>query len=118
MHELSIAMSLVQLAREELRQQGGASVKAVYLRLGPLSGVVGDALLSAYKIACENSPLEGSQLHIEEVPVQILCPSCRVERNVKSIQDMRCGMCGTPGNEVTHGRELEIYAMEICDEPA
>jgi Zn finger protein HypA/HybF involved in hydrogenase expression len=43
MHELSIAMSMVETAREEAERRG-VQVTAVHLRLGALSGVVKDAL--------------------------------------------------------------------------
>ena len=44
MHELSIAMSIVELAQEE-GERRGARVNAVHLKLGALSGVVKDCLL-------------------------------------------------------------------------
>ena len=49
MHELSIAMGIVDLAQEEVDRRSGAKIKAVHLRLGLLSGVVKDALLSDRK---------------------------------------------------------------------
>ena len=66
MHELSIAMSIVEMAEEEVARRRPAQVHAVHLRLGRLSGVMKEALLSSYEMACEATPLEGSQLLIEE----------------------------------------------------
>ena len=56
MHELSIALSILDLAAEEAERHGGR-VAAVHLRLGPLAGVVKDALVSAYDLAREGTPL-------------------------------------------------------------
>ncbi len=56
------------MAEEEAAQRGGR-VTAVHLKLGALSGVVKDALLFSYEIACQGSCLEGSRLEIEELPV-------------------------------------------------
>jgi hydrogenase nickel incorporation protein HypA/HybF len=117
MHELSIAISLIDLAAEELERQGGGRIDAVHLKLGRLSGVVKEALLSAYELACEGSPLEGSRLVIEDVPVRVFCPTCDAVHDVESIQDMHCVACGTPSGNVVQGRELELVALEICDEP-
>ena len=117
MHELSIAISLVEVAAEELGRQGSGRVEAVHLRLGPLSGVVKEALLSAYELACEGTPLSGSKLVVAAVPVEIFCPTCRCERPVESIQEMRCVECGTPSAQVVRGRELEVFALEISDDP-
>jgi hydrogenase nickel incorporation protein HypA/HybF len=115
-HELSIAICIVDVAAEELVRQGGGRVESVRLRLGPLSGVVREALLSAYDLACEETLLAGSRLVIEDVPVEIHCPRCRCDRPVASIQDMRCRVCGTPSANVVRGQELEVTALEITDE--
>ncbi len=66
MHELSIAMSIVDGVREEAEKRGIACVEAVHLRLGPLSGVDKDALLFSYPMACEGTLLENSRLEITE----------------------------------------------------
>lgn len=119
MHELSIAMSLIEVAVEALDREGGRQghVEAVHLKLGPLSGVVKEALLSAYELAREQTPLGGSRLIIEDVPVTVFCPRCQAPREVESIQEMRCRVCGMLCPRVLHGRELEVTALEICDEP-
>lgn len=67
MHELSIALSMIELASEEVDRRGGGRVSALHLKLGSLSGVVKEALTFSYEIACQGTPLEGSQLVIEEV---------------------------------------------------
>jgi hydrogenase nickel incorporation protein HypA/HybF len=118
MHELSIALSIVDVAQEHLQGQCPCRVETVQLRLGPLSGVVKEALLSAYELATEGSPLAGSTLEIEDVPVEIQCEKCGKPQPVKSVWEMTCAQCGTPSANIVHGRELEVVSMEICDEPA
>jgi len=112
MHELSIAMSIVEMAQEEALQRGG-QVNAVHLKLGALSGVMKDALLSSYEMACDDTLLRGSRLVIEDVPVVIFCPRCQVQRPLSSIQLFCCAECGTPTSEIVHGKELEVVALEI-----
>jgi hydrogenase nickel incorporation protein HypA/HybF len=113
MHELSIALSILDLAAEEAERLGGAQVHAIHLRLGPLSGVVKEALLSAYEIAREGSPLAGAELRIEETPLLAHCPTCRATKPVVSLQQLSCAECGTPTSEVVRGQELEVVALEI-----
>jgi hydrogenase nickel incorporation protein HypA/HybF len=112
MHELSIAMSIIELAEEEAARRG-VQVEAVHLKLGALSGVVKEALLSCYEMVCEDTTLKGSRLIIEEVPVVIFCPTCRAERPIDSIQLFCCPECGTPCSEVVRGKELEVVALEV-----
>jgi len=66
MHELSIAVNIVELASEEAERHGGARVEVVHLKLGALSGVVKDALLFSWDLACADTPIAGCRLAIED----------------------------------------------------
>ncbi len=72
MHELSIAMNIVEIAAEQLSRHGGERVRAVHLQVGPLAGVAKEALLFSYGLVCEGTPVEGSQLIIEDTEGQDL----------------------------------------------
>lgn len=113
MHELSIAISIVDMAQEEAERHGGARVSAIHLKLGALSGIVRKALESSFGLACEQTPLEGSRLVVEEIPVMIHCARCDGPRAVPSIQEMVCCDCGSPSVEVLQGRELQVVALEL-----
>jgi hydrogenase nickel incorporation protein HypA/HybF len=113
MHELSIAISIVELAQEESARRGGVQIKAVHLRLGLLSGVMKEALLSSYEMACDNTHLEGSKLVVEEVPVVVFCRECAGERPVHSTQMFCCSECGTPTGEIVRGKELLVVGLEV-----
>jgi hydrogenase nickel incorporation protein HypA/HybF len=116
MHELSIAMAIVDAAVEESDRRGGVRITQVHLKIGLLAGVVKEALLSSYEMAAAEMPVvAGSQLVIEEVPVMILCPQCKQAQPVMSMQLMHCMECGTPSSEIVAGRELEVVAMEIVE---
>jgi hydrogenase nickel incorporation protein HypA/HybF len=112
MHELSIAMGIVEAAAEEA-QKRGVKVSAVHLRLGALSGVVKDALLFSYEMACQDTPLAGSQLIVEDVPVAVFCPQCNARRVLESMQSFACPVCGAPTMNILQGKELEVYALEV-----
>lgn len=113
MHELSIALSIIEMVQEESERFGGRSVEAVHLRIGRLSGVVAAALRSSYELATEDTPLAGSHLVIEDVPVIVLCPACAARRPIRSLQEFRCADCGTPTADVVEGRELLVTALEL-----
>jgi hydrogenase nickel incorporation protein HypA/HybF len=115
MHELSIAMGIVDAAVEE-SQRRGVQVSAVHLKLGALSGVVKDALLFSYEVACQDTPLAGSRLIVEDLPVIIFCARCQKARELPSVQLFQCPKCGTPTIDVRQGKELEVFALEVLDE--
>jgi hydrogenase nickel incorporation protein HypA/HybF len=112
MHELSIALGILDVAAEEAERHGGR-VAAVHLKLGPLSGVVKEALVAAYELAREGTPLERAELVVEEVGILAHCPRCAADCAPASLQDLRCPACGAPTPDVVRGRELEVVALEI-----
>jgi hydrogenase nickel incorporation protein HypA/HybF len=115
MHELSIALSIVEIASEEAGRQAGARVGAVHLKVGALSGVVRDALLFAWDLACDGTPLAGSTLAIADVPAAVWCPVCASEQVLAGAFEMRCPACGGSVTELRRGRELEVTALEMED---
>ena len=113
MHELSIAMSMIEMATDELKKHEGRQVNALYLKLGALSGVVPDALLFSWEIACQGTPLDGARLEIEEIPVAVYCANCRAEKTLPAINSFFCPVCNTPASQILQGKELEVTALEI-----
>jgi hydrogenase nickel incorporation protein HypA/HybF len=73
-HELSIALSILDLVGEEAERRG-VRVLAIHLKLGPLSGVVKEALLPAYDLARGGGPLAEARLMVEEAPLRARCPA-------------------------------------------
>jgi hydrogenase nickel incorporation protein HypA/HybF len=113
MHELSIAMSILDSLEEEVSQLGYGPVKAVHIRIGGLSGVVPDALRSAYELAAEQTPFASSKLVIEKVPIVIYCDTCGRDQPIESATWFCCPTCNTPSGQIVSGRELEITALEL-----
>jgi hydrogenase nickel incorporation protein HypA/HybF len=112
-HELSVALSIIEGVEEEVGRQGGGRVSAVHLKLGPLSGVVKEALLFSYGLACEGTQLEGSCLIVEDIPLRIYCSDCQDEKAPVSMQQLQCLQCGSPAARVIQGDELEVTALEL-----
>jgi hydrogenase nickel incorporation protein HypA/HybF len=114
MHELSIAMGIVDAALDEAKRRN-VQVSAVHLRLGALSGVVKDALLFSYEVACQDTALQGSHLIVEDVPVIVFCNKCQNSHTLPSVQLFLCPECGTPTMDIRQGKELEVFALEVED---
>lgn len=113
MHELSLALNILDVAAAAAERQGNPRVVSIHLRLGPLAGVVAEALSSAFELARTGHPLAAAQLVIEETQIEAFCPNCEAVRPVASIQQLLCSVCGTPTPDVVRGREMELVALEI-----
>jgi hydrogenase nickel incorporation protein HypA/HybF len=115
MHELSVALSLVEAACERVEALGDVRIEAVCVRLGPLSGVVKEALSFCFEAATQGTRIEGARLDIEDAPLVAFCPRCSEERRIASAQHLRCPECGEPTPHIVQGRELELTALEVED---
>lgn len=119
MHELSIAMSLVEVAESAARRAGASRVVSLQLRLGAMAGVVREALEFSFPLAAEGTLVEGAALEVEELPVVIACAPCGRDVRPAEPGSFRCPICGTPSAALRQGRELELASIEIADaEPA
>jgi hydrogenase nickel incorporation protein HypA/HybF len=114
MHELSIAISMIDQIAEESENRGGLQIEAVHMKLGIFSGVDKDALLFAFELACEGSLLEGSRLVIESIPLVIYCAACQKDRTPPSVYQLSCPDCGSPGQRIVTGREIEVASLEVA----
>jgi|SRR5579875_1606225 len=114
MHELSIALNILEIAEEESEQRGSAPVEIIHLKLGALSGVVKEALVSAFQLAAEQSAFPHCQLMIEEIPAAVYCVQCNAERPVAGPQWFCCSACGSIAPDVIRGRELQVSALELA----
>lgn len=113
MHELSIVSSVVESVTETLEKYPGARVIEVRLKVGALAAVIEDSLQFCYGIAIEDTPLAGSRLVVNLVPVSVHCAACGADGPIESLRSFRCPSCGEPASDIRHGRELEIEAIEI-----
>ena len=94
MHELSIAVNIVDIACEEAERQGDSRVDTVYLNLGVLSGVVKDALLFSWELACEGSRIAGARLAIRDMPgreMQVAAIEVLAEGDPETVHDAAPG---------------------------
>src|SRR6266576_2762149 len=68
-HELSVALDLIDAVCDELPRLGtGARVQRIHIRVGPSCGVVTDALRFAFDVAKAGSAIESAELEIDEQP--------------------------------------------------
>jgi len=64
LHEISVALSLLEGVETTAREQGIDRVNAVHVRIGALSGIVRDALLFSWDAVTAETICEGSQLRL------------------------------------------------------
>ena len=117
MHELSVAISVVESVVCVLEEEGGGRVRAVGLAVGAHAGVVTEALAYAWGPATAGTPLAGSRLEVEPVAASVWCGPCDAERELPG-QRLRCPVCDAPAAGLLTGRELDLLSFELEEPPA
>ena len=113
MHELSIALALVEQMEKTAREHHACSVPSVTVMVGAMSGVDPEALRGAFPLAAEGTAAEGADLRITEVEAAVRCRSCGAESK-PDLPFLRCGACGSEAVDVAAGRELYIQSMDVA----
>ncbi|MDI5962271.1 hydrogenase maturation nickel metallochaperone HypA/HybF [Streptantibioticus silvisoli] len=108
MHEMSIALAVVDQIGDAARSGGHEAVETVVLRVGELAGVVPDALRFCFELACEDTVLAGAVLLTEPVPGRAHCAPCAREWATGLPPHLCCPACEGPAAGLLSGRELEI----------
>ncbi|HEY2130720.1 MAG TPA: hydrogenase maturation nickel metallochaperone HypA [Streptosporangiaceae bacterium] len=109
MHELAITESVVQAVTERLPD---ATVRCVYLEIGPLSGVVADSLRFCFDLVTEGTNLAGARLEISQPNARCACAECG--REFAPDGPILLCPCGSAAVSVLSGQELRITAVEVA----
>jgi hydrogenase nickel incorporation protein HypA/HybF len=115
MHEIAIAMSIIEIAEEKAREQNSQCIRVVKIRLGQFTTIVREALEFAFEVARQGTMAEYARLEIEAVPTVVECVLCGgVTAPVRSVC-LICPQCGLP-LQIVSGEELQVDYIEIQSE--
>ncbi|MFD8542786.1 hydrogenase maturation nickel metallochaperone HypA [Streptomyces sp. NPDC059649] len=112
MHEMSIALAVVDQVDGAARPAGATAVRSVRLQVGELAGVVPDALTFSFQLACAGTALEGAELDIEPVPARARCGACARTWPPGMPPRLSCPGCDGTDTALLSGRELQI--VRVC----
>jgi hydrogenase nickel incorporation protein HypA/HybF len=107
-HELAITQSIVDQVAERL---AGQRITDVALEIGPLSGVVADAVRFCFDLVTVGTALQGASLHIEEPDGRAHCTTCEAEFGVRDLL-LLCP-CGSADVRIVSGDELLIKSVKV-----
>jgi hydrogenase nickel incorporation protein HypA/HybF len=113
MHEVSIALSILEIARGYCEREGCKGIGSIKVKIGRASGVLPDALLFAFDTAKAGTIAEKAALTIEEIPVSGFCNTCNNNFSVEEAYILCCPKCGGTSFRVETGQELDISEMEV-----
>jgi len=112
MHEMSIAMNIVNIACIEAEKENAKFIASIEIEIGKLSGVMVDSLKFCYDSACRGTLAESSELLINELSAMALCKKCDHSFEIDSFMAL-CPQCESYEIDILQGRELRLKAVSV-----
>jgi hydrogenase nickel incorporation protein HypA/HybF len=113
MHEVSIALRLLEIIEENCRQEGCQAVKSVRVRVGRASGVSPESLAFAFEVADKSPVVKEAKLIIDLVPLGGFCARCGNQFFTEEAYILECPTCSSSSLKINQGYELEVVEMEV-----
>ncbi|MEV5974706.1 hydrogenase maturation nickel metallochaperone HypA [Streptomyces sp. NPDC051921] len=118
MHEMSVALAVVDQVETAARSRGAGGVDSIRLEVGELAGIVADSLHFCFALACAGTLVEGAELITHTVPGTARCEPCAQVWEVGMPPRLLCPGCGGAAVELVSGRELRIREVRWTDPAA
>lgn len=115
MHEMSLAVDIVDLALQTAERENGSRVNCVEIEVGVLAGVLVDSLEFCLAAAARSTRAGDAVFQIIRKKAHGTCPGCKLEFEVGSFFQP-CPECGEEIVAISGGRELQVTAVTIEEE--
>ena len=112
MHELSIAMSIVDTVIKQAEAASAGDVLEVELDIGVYSGIEFESLEFSLGVAIKGSILEKTIFRINRVEAVAECPTCHHLYTPERVFS-HCPECSQPGIRLIRGTELQIKSLLV-----
>ena len=112
MHEMSIAMNVVEIATSQALQGEARKINSISLDIGSLAGVMIDSLEFCFDAVCKGTMAEGAELNINQIPARGRCRDCTEEFPAETYLTA-CPACGGFKIDIFQGQELKIKTINV-----
>lgn len=112
MHELSIVMSIVDIAEEQLKKEQAHHVDQIELDIGTMAGIEFEALDFAWDAVVRDTVLSDAERQINRIEAKARCLECSCEFQVTE-PFQQCPACEGYLNEFIQGKELRVKSLVL-----
>lgn len=114
MHELSIAQSILAIAKNAMPGNSHASVTSVGLQIGELSSIEIESLEFAFSIIKTNTVLKNAELNIEVIKGEAECNECKTIFYCCTYGSC-CPHCQSYSKKIMKGREMKVLNIVVAE---
>lgn len=110
MHELSLALEVIELASREAEKNGVSAVLEMEIEVGDLSGVEAETFQSALEMIVKDTLLENTLIQIKRTPAIGTCSSCNTEFEMKE-RMAACPDCHSFPSMIAGGQDFRVLSI-------
>ena len=115
MHEMSLAVNIVDIAVQTAEREGAQSISRIEVEVGTLAGVLVDSLEFCLGAAARGTKAENAVFEITPVKAQGKCSECENDFEVFSFHQ-HCPDCSGSNITISGGQQLKVAAVTIEEE--
>ncbi len=112
MHELSLALNIVDIAEREVKKAQAERVTSISLKIGECAGVENDAFDFAWPAAVKDSVLESAKKDVKTVPGKAKCLDCGHDFDIHHLYDP-CPDCESFFKDIYQGKEFFVESLTV-----
>lgn len=115
MHEMSIAMSIIDIAISAAEKEQAQTINEVEIEVGQLAGVMLESLSFCLDVAARGTLAEAATFSLIHLPGQGHCLACKQDILIEEFP-AQCTVCQGFGVSITAGTELKIRSISINED--
>lgn len=110
MHELSLAMEVIELAAREAEKNSVTDIFEIEIEVGDLSGVEAETFQSALEMIVKDTLLEHTLIRVNRTPAIGSCMNCSKEFDMKE-RLSTCPHCHGYPSEIRGGQDFRVVSI-------
>lgn len=110
MHEMSIAIDIIDMVVETARRENAAQVERIEIEIGQLSGLLPDFIRVCLEAASQNTLAEEASFRIKTIPGRAECKHCHTCFDFPAYMTP-CPKCGEYGASPLQGTEIKLVSI-------
>ncbi len=112
MHEMSIAMNIIELAEKAACDEHAKTITRIEIEVGELAGVMLDSLEFSLSVATQRTMAESAEIKIQFIKGSARCKNCNHTFHLEQLWAV-CPECDNITFEILAGRELKVNTIDI-----
>ena len=112
MHELSIVMSIIDIATEQAESAHAENIEEIEMDIGCLTTIDMDAFDFAWQQGVKDSILAGAIKKVNRIKGRANCYDCNTSFSLENVYDA-CPSCGQHLIHITEGKEMRVKSLVV-----